>query len=137
MRYLKWRFEQSPVVYLQYRFETGDDLKGYAVVRIQDRFGTRICWVLDLFLEQLGESSLYGDALLALQERVSGQCDFISLILPCKRHEKVIKSAGFRKVPQRLLPHRFFFCVRQNNYQNTDILGRDNWFFSWSLHDVL
>lgn len=136
-RVLDWRYNQSPVKYEKFKIFREGVLKGYVVVRLQEKFGANIAWVLDYFLDRDEPLYAWRDALLAVENRLRGRCDFFSLLLPSKERRAAVKSAGYRRVPPKFLPHRFFFCVRQNEFPSADVLDKKNWYFSWSLHDTL
>jgi GNAT superfamily N-acetyltransferase len=136
-RLLDWRYNQSPVSYEKFKIVREGQVKGWVIVRVQEKFGANIAWVLDYFLDHDEPLYAWRDALLAVENRLRGRCDFLSLLLPTKQQRAAIKSAGYRRVPPRFLPHRFYFCVRRNDYSNADVLEKQNWYFSWSLHDTL
>ncbi len=136
-RFLQWRFSEAPIAYEKYEIRDHGDLRGYAIVRMQEKFGLRIGWLLDLLVDNMDDVNTYANALLAVEERLLDRCDFLSLISPSINYEKEVKHAGFKKVPKGFLPHQFYFCVRRNDYANVAVLDREHWYFTWSLHDVL
>jgi GNAT superfamily N-acetyltransferase len=143
LRNLRWRFLDAPVAYEKYALRDASGLRGYAVVRIEEKFGLKIGWFLDLFLDAEaatgagGGPALFSDALRAVEQHLLGRCDFLSMIAPAQAWERSCRRAGFRRVPSRLLPHQFYFCVRGNNSPHAAVLDREAWYFTWSLHDVL
>jgi hypothetical protein len=136
-RLLEWRYNQSPVKYEKFKILQGATATGFVIVRIQEKFGANIAWVLDWFLDQSQPPDAWRDSLLAVENHLRGRCDFLSVLLPGEAQRAAIHSAGYRRVPPRFLPHQFYFCVRRNDYPCADLLQKQNWFFSWSLHDTL
>jgi hypothetical protein len=135
--YLNWRFNKSPIHYEKYKIKKNNRILGFVVLRIQEIFRFKICWVMDLLIDNVYDNELFAETLLCVDEVVKDRCDFISILLPNKRLLKGAQKVGYKQVPEKLLPHKFFFCVRQNKFYNTDIQIKDNWYFSWSLNDVL
>ena len=135
--YLNWRFFECPLKYENLKIKHAGEVVGLAVIRIQKKFGFKIGWVMDLITKGNYEEGYYRDALLYIQNFVKEKCDFISILLPSENAKESLKSAGYRKIPQKLLPHQFYFCVRKNDYSCSMINEKKNWYFSWSLNDVL
>ncbi len=136
-RVLEWRYNRSPVKYEKFKILREGKAIGFVIARIQEKFGANIAWVLDYFLDEGEPLYAWRDSLLAIENRLRGRCDFLSLLLPNRERRAAIQSAGYRRVPPKFLPHQFFFCVRRNDSPHADVLEKRNWFFSWSLHDTL
>jgi hypothetical protein len=137
VEYLNWRFIECPVDYVNLKIVDGGNVVGFVVLRIQKKFGFKICWIMDLLTDGEVEKEHYRDILLAIQDIVKDKCDFITTLLPREDVKRSIKSAGYLKIPNMLFPHQFYFCVRQNGYHFPEINNIANWYFSWSLNDVL
>ncbi len=144
-KWLDWRFVAAPVDYDILELRRSGELCGYAVVRVEEKFGLNIGWILDLLVDGLGgedqagppQGQRFGEALLAVEERMSGRCDFLSLVAPRAGLSRSCRRVGFRRLPSRLLPHQFYFCTRANVDSAAAVVDREQWYFTWSLHDVL
>ena len=43
--------------------------------------------------------------------------------------KKYFTRSTFCKIPQLLLPHKFYFCSKKNNSDHNKIYNLENWFF--------
>ena len=135
--YLNWRFDASQFPYEKYEVVLDGSCIGFVVVHLQERFGSQMCWIMDAFLDPLHSKQWFGAAIAAVEEAVKDRCDWISLLPPTAEHAAIMRSRGYRSVPERLLPHPFYFIVRRNQFPDARILDKRNWYLTWSLHDVV
>ncbi len=136
---LVWRFEAAPDDYLQLAVRVAGEVVGMVVFKVETRFGFTVAWVMDAFVDAADpkeEGALLTAALLQAEAFLPPAVDFASLLLPHHRYARAVARAGYRWLPQKLLPHEFFFIVRRNGYPET-VENIDHWYLSWSLHDVL
>ena len=113
-----------------------NNLIGYCVVKLENKFNLNIVWIMDIVLIKK-YIQYYSRVLNMIALNYMETSDFISSLLPNREYiGKYIKS-GYFKVPSFIFPHNFYFCVKKNNYNNRSILELKNWFMSWGLNDVL
>jgi GNAT superfamily N-acetyltransferase len=136
---LAWRFEAAPDDYLKLAVRVAGEVVGMVIFKVETRFGFTVAWVMDAFVDTddpQEEGAWLTAALLRAEAFLPPTVDFASLLLPHRRYARAVARAGYRWLPPKLLPHAFFFIVRRNGYPET-VEKIDNWYLSWSLHDVL
>ena len=139
--YLTWRYVEKPGNdYVILIAERGQDLLGYIVLRCMEQFGLQIGFVVDM-LTIPEETAVSVDLISAAVKYFElKQMDIAGcLMLPNVCYAHSLKQAGFIKAANKLLPQNMYLGVRSFiPLQPTDFLAdRNNWFISWSDHDVV
>lgn len=135
--WFEWRFNKSPIEYKKYKILDEGRTVGYIVLRYQSRFGFRFGWILDILVDVDGNNLLFTRTLQALAVKCAQNCDVLSLLLPNETFRKPLRKAGFIRLPRRVLPHPFYFCVKRNGYADNRFRNIAKWYLSWCLHDAL
>ena len=134
--FFDWRFDKAPFTYEKYKILYDQNLIGYCVIRIERKFGLNFVWIMDIFINKEYENQ-YANVLNIIAMKNMYTSDFITSLLPSKKYTKYYYKSGYIKIPQFIFPHNFYFCINKNKYENEDIYNLNNWYFSWSLNDVL
>ena len=134
--FLNWRFSESPINYEKLIIIYNNDLIGYCVLRQEVKFGIHFTWIMDLALHQ-DYNSQYSSVLNAIAAKYLYCSDFITSLLPNNEFTKYFLKSGYFKIPAFLFPHKFYFCINRNYYNDDRINQLDCWYMSWALNDVI
>ena len=132
VRYLDWRYRKVPLRrYDIFRAMAGERQTGYIVLRVADVLGLRAGLIVDF----LAEDERSGRALVshALARFATEDIDLVAALMLAHAPEyRLLRSAGLRALPRRLLPQPFHLVARDGD------LVRDarNWFFTMGDYDV-
>jgi hypothetical protein len=135
--WFQWRYSKGPIEYIKYKILDEGRVVGYLVLRYQPRFGFKFGWILDILVDDEPGKHLFSRTLQSLALESALQCDILSLLLPNCTYRTDLHRAGFFRLPKRILPHPFYFCVRPYDYRNKAFEDITKWYLSWSLHDAL
>ena len=138
--YLNWRFIDSPKKYSVWAIEHGAEILGLIVTRIEKKFNKRFGYIAELLFDpahpEIGLQLLHH----AKDEfRAEGIGMTTALVLQPQSFSKIYYQAGFRPLPKILMPHGMYFVVKDRTKRMDDLAlsERENWFLSWSDHDVV
>lgn len=136
--YLNWRFMENPREYTIHIAEERGELAGIVVTRVDVKFGQQLGYIAELFFRPgSGEA---GIALLARARQVLRQagCGMVTaLALEPPEIRTALVSSGFRRLPQRLMPHPIHFISKDFSNRSDPLTDPSRWFVSWSDHDVV
>jgi len=139
---LNWRYRLGPHPYRLYAFGPPGAETGFAVVRVQEKFGLRIAWLAELATEvaPIGGPPAKRALTMALRTLASelyDDADLLSALLPQSNGRAAFRSAGFYEAPRRFLPHPFFLITRGDNPSLESCHDLDRWPIGWGLHDAV
>ena len=127
---------QSPEHYRRFALRSGGALVGYVVMKVEARFGFSIAWVMDVLVRpEEGEGGL-SEALRVAHSQVWSECDFSAILEPHPALARALWRGGYLKLPQWLLPHKFWFVVKRENHPDDRISRLDGWYLTWGVNDV-
>ena len=135
--HLDWRFRRIPSrQYVCLRATVGGGLAGYTVLRVAEVLGMRAGLVVDFLVEPSVDDVRVGRALLseALARFATEEVDLLaSLMLPHALEYKLLRRAGFRPLPRRLLPQPFRLVARDG----PAVRDLRNWYLTMGDYDVV
>ena len=134
--FLNWRYIKSPKHYQCFKIFCKGKLIGYCVISIEEKFGLKFAWVIDLYIQDKFINYFY-IVLNIIATKFFLESDFITSLLPNICYKKYYARAGFFKIPQFLFPHQFYFCANKNYSNHKNISKLENWYMTWSLNDVV
>ena len=140
-RHLNWRYVQRPSVeYAVYAAEEGDRIAGFIVVRTRRMFGMNLGLIVELLT--LNRDQRVAQALVAQSARhlVGVGADAITCVMfDHQPYSQALRREGFLRVPEKLLPRRFYFVARANQDDPNlrKVLDRRNWFLTWGDNDAI
>jgi len=132
-RYLDWRFRQAPLRrYEVFRATSASGMAGYIVVRTTELLGMRAGMIVDFLVD----NERAGRPLLshALAHFAHEDVDLVATLMLAHAPEyRLLRQAGLRPLPRRLLPQPFRLVARDG------AAARDarNWFFTLGDYDVV
>lgn len=132
-RYLDWRFRQVTLRrYEVLRATSAGRMAGYIVVRTADLLGMRAGMIVDFLVED----ERAGRALLshALARFANEDVDLVATLMLSHAPEyRLLRQAGLRPLPRRLLPQPFRLVSRDG----AAVRDARNWFFTLGDYDVV
>ena len=134
--FLNWRYIQSPQDYQCFKIMYKGSLIGYCVIRIEEKFGLKFAWIMDLFIHDEFDN-FFQNVLNEISLRYFFKSDFITSLLPNKYYKKYYVRAVFFEIPQFLFPHKFYFCATKIQSNQKNICKLENWYMTWSLNDAI
>tara|TARA_Y100000590_G_scaffold465634_1_gene638471 strand:- start:7104 stop:8123 length:1020 start_codon:yes stop_codon:yes gene_type:complete len=134
--FLNWRYIQSPEDYDCFKIMYKGNLIGYCVIKIEEKFGLKFAWIMDIFIEKK-YANFFHNVLNAISIKYFLKSDFITSLLPNSYYKKYYLKSVFLKIPQVLFPHKFYFCTTINHSNQKDICNLEHWYMTWSLNDVI
>ena len=134
--FLNWRYIQSPEDYQCFKIMYKGSLIGYCVIRVEEKFGIKFAWIMDIFIEN-EFVNFFHNVLNAISIKYFLESDFITSLLPNNYYKKYYSKSVFLKIPQALFPHKFYFCTAINHSSQKDICKLEHWYMTWSLNDVI
>jgi hypothetical protein len=134
--YLNWRFIDSPERYQSYAAKRAGELVGYVVVKVEQRFGRTMAWVMDAVVSE--NEGLAGLAVLLAQAHaaVRGECEGVGILLPHRSLRSALRKAGFVRLPRRFLPHETWFILKRGWPEAAGIENLDGWYLTWGMNDI-
>ena len=134
--FLNWRYIQSPQDYDCFRIMYKGNCIGYCVIRIEEKFGLKFAWIMDLFIQD-EFAKYFHNVLNVISTKFFLKSDFITSLLPNNYYKNYYSKALFFQIPQLLFPHKFYFCVNKNHSSQNNMCKLENWYMTWSLNDVI
>ena len=130
VEWLEWRFLKSPLRRYQFlgAWDGAGQLAGFAVTHLDLRNGFRVCYLMDLFVnERRVINSLIG-ALCQLAD--SQSADALAAVVSSKVLAKALRKAGLWAVPSWFPVKRFYTVARFNPCLETPVGWRaiDGWY---------
>lgn len=140
-KYLNWRYIQKPENdYTILSIYEQSELKGYIVLKIEERFNLKIGFVVDILTSSSNPSypqQLITKSILFFKNE---DVDVIScLMFPQHKYYKILKKKGFIKVFKKYFPKEIYFGARVHNdlVEKDMIKNEENWFLTWGDTDVI
>ena len=134
--FLNWRYIKSPHDYQCFKIIYKGNIIGYCVLRIEEKFGLKLAWIMDLFIDD-EFANIFNNVLNVIADKYSLKSDFIVSLLPNKYYKKYFVKSAFIKIPSFLFPHNFYFCATKNHSKQKNIYKLEDWYITWSLNDVI
>ena len=140
-RYLNWRYIRRPgVQYVIYAVEGGERILGFIVGRTWRMYGVNFGLIVDLLT--LNQDQGVAQVLVAkIAHHLAGSgADAIGCVMfDHQPYCQALRREGFIRVPNRLLPRRFFFMARVNQDDPSlrKALDRRNWFLTLGDNDAV
>lgn len=137
-RYLSWRFAKNPVEYKMLGLYERGELRGYVVVRLADKHGGRVGYVMELLYDP-GRDDV-GAALLrqALREIADGGGEVVlAWSLPHSFNHGAYRAHGFFPLPERLRPIELHFGARHLRASEAAVCNRRSWYLSYCDSDTV
>ena len=139
--YCQWRFMEIPTrTYHAFKIERDSRILASCVVRPRRVYGVEGIFLVDFKAEA---SETGGHAARILVEQVlhlykRQGCVIAGIMVGGTSPEhRLARQAGFRRIPERLLPHEAPVIIRRNGESvDEGILNYDDWSFSFSDYDV-
>ena len=139
--YLNWRYFRKPEQkYIVFAPHSEDELKGYIVLKIEQRFGLRVGLIMDI-LTIPSKISYQNDLIShAIYYFKRNNVSIISVIMfPHWRYYHSLKSNRFIKMIRFLFPEKIYFGAKLNNdFFDTQLIKEPkNWYLTWGDTDVV
>jgi len=134
--FLNWRYFQSPQDYQCFKIMYNGGLIGYCVMKIEEKFGLKFAWIMDLFLKDKFVKYFH-NVINLISIKYFLKADFITSLLPNQYYKKYYAKSVFFKIPSFFFPHKFYFCALKNHSNQKNICKIENWYMTWSLNDVI
>jgi len=137
----RWRFQDIPTRrYKAFQARDADGLQAACVIRQRKVKGIECAFVVDLELGERARGLEAGRGLLKTvlsHYRGSGIAIAGMMVNPGSREYRLARSAWFREMPSRLLPHDAPIIVRRNGTAVSEsIYEVGEWAFSFGDYDV-
>lgn len=137
--FLKWRYKDIPTRnYKIFYSEEEGSITGLIVLKAEHVWGFNVGLVMDLMVLENKERS--GRNLLKYSKKVFSKAnlDFIAALHSPIKEFSVFKKSGFFTVPQKVLPQKIHFIVRENKkFPNSDLIfDLKNWKLTFGDYDV-
>ena len=137
--FLKWRYFNIPTrEYKTYYFEENNIIKGIVVIKAGEVMGFNAAILMDIMF--FDDDSSIGDQMIKYVSKVSknANLDFIATLHSKSYEYKSLKKNGFYKLPDKILPQKIHFIVRQNIPFNNSkqLIEESNWKLSFGDYDV-
>ncbi len=139
--YLNWRYGERPSTeYVVYEAVGEEDLLGFIVVRTRYMFGVKLGLIVDILT--LNRDQSIAQALIAkgVEHLKQMGVDAIGcLMFDHQPYCSALRREGFFRVPNYLMPRRFYFLVRSNQKKviPIDVLEKENWYLTWGDNDAV
>lgn len=140
--HLAWRYPSGTGSYLQHDVPArhGPGLDAFAVVRIEERFGLRLIYLMEWLFRRGAAASgrrLLRDVCTAA--RAMDCHGVVALAAPGSAGRRALLQSAFVAVPERLFPGTLVMSVRTEHGDLAPELVGDmrNWHLSWGDLDVL
>jgi len=140
-RHLNWRYAQRPSVqYTIYAAEEGEKVVGFIVARTRHMFGMNLGMIVELLTLHRDQEVAQVLVAQAVQHLVRAGADAIGCVMfDHQPYCQALRREGFIRVPEKLLPRRFYFLARANRDDPLlrKALDRRNWFLTWGDNDAV
>jgi len=141
--FLQWRYKNHPTrQYTTHVMRRNSELIGYIITRTTEYNGKPVGIILDFVIDtDIGDDTVFINlvkfALLGLQKKQIALC--IATVPPLMPEYKILRKAGFFRLPEFLKPEPLPFVV--NIFDKSDstldyITKYENWFFTFGDYDV-
>jgi len=140
--HLNWRYVDCPTrKTLRWQVRSGNEVIGYAVLRVTDFRGIKLGVLLDYLVDDSAEARAAGVAILAHAEEAAREAGCPLLLTFCLGHTAefgLLHRAGWKVGPAALLPQPFPLLVRPLNWPQAspDMREVRNWFLTTGDYDV-
>ena len=140
-RYLTWRYVDNPdSIYRIWTLREGGTLVGTLVTLVEDRFGMKSGFVLDILCEESRPD--VAAALMSLAETsmaAEGAQIVTAIMYPASIVRRAIEEAGFVTVPRRFSPKEIHFgaCALAEATDRAMCYDPKNWYITWGDSDVV
>lgn len=140
-KYLNWRYFQKPEEeYIVFAIKSNELLKGYVVLKIEERFNLKIGLIIDIITDP--SNMAYQDYLInyAIFYFKKKKVDIISVIMfPHWRYYESLKRYKFIKIIKKFFPEEIHFGARKNsdNFDFQLVKDPKSWYLTWGDTDVI
>lgn len=137
-QYLNWRFFKNPKQYCVFQAKKGGKLVAFIAFRSEKKFGYRMGYIADLLFspaEPKAGEALLSHALARLREE--GCAIVTSLVPPHAPTQTLYRGFRFFPLPKLLMPHGMHFCFKGDMTDFPHFQDKNNWYLSWSDHDIV
>ena len=137
--YLNWRYVDKPksnhrIVMAKLK----DNLQGYIVTTVEQRFGMRHGVILDILTIPDNFSTAFTLLNYAIKTMINEGAEVISaLSLKNEYYFKFLRLCNFRHVPSKFFPQEDYFGTRPVilDTKTDNKVRPQNWYFTWGDHD--
>lgn len=139
-KYLNWRYFQRPEEnYIIFTIRNYEELKGYIILKIEERFNLKIGLIMDILTDpscNVYQNYLINHALLYFKKKKVGI--ITTIMYPHSRFYKSLKKNLFMQMFKIFFPEEIYFGARINNKEVEIQLIKDpsNWYLTWGDTDV-
>ncbi len=137
--FLKWRYYEIPTrEYKLFYFEKDNLIKGLVILKAEHVWGFNVGIIMDfLVLDnnlQIGKKLLEHSKIIFRQANL----DFITGLHSNSNEYEIFKKSNYFKIPQKILPQKIHFIVKQNKeFPNSELLfDLKNWKLTFGDYDV-
>ncbi len=135
-RYLQWRYLSVPDFgYRPFAVFSHKELMGYIVLRMMALKGQRFGVLVDMFPLPLGSGAITVQTLAFAKQYVKSQGGDFLTSLPLQGHSKILKEAGFIKVPEIVNPKTWWLGIR--NAKKVRVMKFADWHITYGDTDVV
>lgn len=137
--YLKWRYNEIPTrEYKLYYYEEDNIILGIMILKAAHVWGFNVGIIMDLLVSN--NNKKVGKKLLKHSRQIfsNANLDFITALHSNSNEYLIFKQSNFFEVPQKLLPQKVHFIVKQNKeFSKSDLLFQlKNWKLTFGDYDV-
>lgn len=136
--YLRWRYSAPEETYRIITVEDDGKLAGYAVIKLERKFGLNIGFIMDFISRpEIDINSFIKAVTLVLRDMGAELAS--ALNIKSSIYYPWFKKNGFISIPPRFQPQEIYFVTRINihNEYTEMVKVTDNWHVSWGDTDVL
>ena len=138
-KYLNWRYVDKPendhrIVIAKLK----DNLQGYIVTKVEQRFGMRHGVILDILTIPEDSSTAFTLLNYAIKTMISEGAEVISaLSLRNEYYFKCLRQCNFIPIPSKYFPQKDYFGTRPVilDTKTDNKIDPRNWYFTWGDHD--
>jgi len=140
-QHLNWRYVHRPSIeYAIYVAEKGEGIQGFIVVRTRQMFGMNLGMIIELLVSNGNQAVARALVARGVQHLLDVGAEAVACVLPDHlSYRQALRQEGFVRVPEALMPRRFYFMVRVNQDDQTlkKALDRRNWYLAWGDNDAV
>ena len=139
-RHLNWRYCLRPSVEYSVYAIGEAVVRGYVVVRTRSMFGMNLGMIVELLVADRDEGAARVLLGSGVQHLLDSGAEAVACVIPDHPpYGSALRSEGFWRVPEALLPRRFPFMVRlrSNEEPFTNVLDPQRWYLSWGDNDAV
>ena len=137
--YLNWRYVNKPKNNHRILIaKSKDNLQGYIVTKVEQRFGMRHGVILDILTIPDDSSTAFTLLNYAIRTMINEGVEVISaLSLKNEYYFKSLRQCNFRLVPSNFFPQEDYFGTRPVilDTKIDNKIDPRNWYFTWGDHD--